>query len=67
MTHEAKPKASAEALVDTDGGKSKQLTAREERMLIQAKYNNREVPFMSDNLSCWQRKDEPELRSRRHK
>nr|CAB3249657.1 uncharacterized protein C7orf57 homolog [Phallusia mammillata] len=65
MTHENKPNGSG-STTNVDAG-TKQLTAREERMLIQAKYNSREVPFMSDNLSCWQRKDEPELRSRRHK
>ena len=50
-----------------DEEKPRALTAREERLLIQAKYNNREVPFQSDNLSCWERKEEPPLRSRRHK
>ena len=47
--------------------KPRELTAREERLLIQAKYNNREVPYQSDNLTFWERKDEPPLRSRRHK
>jgi len=47
--------------------KPKTLTAREERLLIQAKYNNREVPFMSDNLSCWQRKEDPPSRIQHRK
>ena len=69
MTHEESPEKTAEnaAAPKEDDGKPRTLTAREERLLIQAKYNNREVPYQSDNLSCWERKEEPPLRSRRHK
>lgn len=47
--------------------KPRELTAREERLLIQAKYNSREVPYQTDNMSCWERKEEAPLRSRLRK
>ena len=71
MTQSKPEVAEKQSIVKSDAadkeGKPRQLTAREERLRIQAKYNNREVPFQSDNLSCWERKDDPPLRSRRHK
>uniref|UniRef100_H2YL15 Uncharacterized protein n=1 Tax=Ciona savignyi TaxID=51511 RepID=H2YL15_CIOSA len=69
MVHsEDKGKASRPAAQGAaDEGAPRALTAREERILIQAKYNGTAAPFQSDNLSFWERKDEPPLRSRRHK
>ncbi|CAK8674569.1 uncharacterized protein C7orf57 homolog [Clavelina lepadiformis] len=59
MTYEKKPGNGAAKIPASEGGKPPPLTAREERLLIQAKYQKREVPYQSDNLSFWERKDEP--------
>ncbi|XP_002130651.2 uncharacterized protein C7orf57 homolog [Ciona intestinalis] len=65
-SEDAKPSSGNRgSVVETE--KPRALTAHEEMLLIQAKYKGTSVPYQTDNLSYWERKEDPPLRSRRHK